>query len=359
MKHPLRTIAFAFTSVFFVATLAGCPRQQIDLCADPGAHPECSITMADLGSPDVTTDDSFPDLGPVPDATPDAALPCDGACADPTPICDLANDACVECVETTDCASGVCSANSCVECVDTSDCTTGVCATDNTCVECVANTDCTSPAAALCDLTTNTCAPCAASTDCGHLADTVCDTGECVECTGTEFSTCTGVCDSRLRTCTDFPAADLGLCEACVSDAQCRPGMLCIPMTFEAADNSGPAEVGTFCLWQRDSAEANAPNGSCFAVRPYVNAAEFTSLDGTTTNVCALRTTTCPALVGFDSNCSAPGNDADCGATGFNDGLCIAADVVTNLCTVPCASDNDCKPGFTCNTTVTPNRCEL
>lgn len=354
--NSMRTLAL---TPILVLLLSGCPRETVDRCSGPDLHPECPGAMTDLGVPDADAD-AAADMTAQPDFGPDVALPCGGSCADPTPLCDAVSNMCVECSVTTDCSSGVCESQRCVECVADADCTDGVCGPDNSCVECVANTDCTSTAASTCDTTTNTCVACTASTDCGHLTGTtVCDTGECVECTGTEFGTCTGVCDSRLRTCTDFPAADLGLCEACVSDAQCRPGMLCVPMTFDAADGSGPAEVGTFCLWRLDATETNAPNGACSTVRPYIDATDYTSLDGIATMMCGLNVTTCEGINAYQITCPTAGANDACGAPGFDDAFCVMFDAATNFCTVPCAGNNDCKPGFACDTTVTPNRCEL
>ena len=275
-------------------------------------------------------------------------------------VCDQATDTCVECLTSADCNGGVCdpTANLCVQCLADTDCPNQVC-DQNTCVDCARDADCPDAAASQCQ--NNVCVGCTDSTHCAHLPGTgVCDAGTCVECTGLDDSACGGnVCDSRLQTCTTFAPATLGLCQSCVSDAQCFDGMLCVPMTFAAADGTGPAEVGTYCLWERDATGINAPNGSCFAVRPYVSAKSATSLDGTQTTVCGLATTTCPGLDDFRRDCTAPGIDDDCGAPGFDDGLCVAVDVVTNKCTVVCGGDDDCRDGFTCDTNFTPRRCTL
>jgi hypothetical protein len=181
------------------------------------------------------------------------------------------------------------------------------------------------------------------------------DAATCVECTGTEFAACNGVCDSEANTCTDFPANDRGLCEECVSDAQCRNGMFCVEQTFDLADGSGTGVVGKFCFWGRDSAQTGAPNGTCSAVIPYFDAQQVTSIDGAQTTICGLRSTTCPGLNDYSSSCANPG-DA-CGADGFDDGVCVAVDPQTNRCTTECLGDDDCVGS--CDTTVSPRLCEL
>lgn len=306
-----------------------------------------------------------PDQRPTPDAAPDAPPdlgPCSGACTDPTPVCDAATDTCVECLATTDCTAGVCNpaTSNCVECVETSDCTDAICdPATNTCVECTANTDCPDAAASAC--VTNVCTPCSTNDDCTHIGGAgVCDAGTCVECTGTDYAACGGnVCDSRLKTCTGFAPGSGNLCGECVSDAQCRDGQLCIPMMFDKADGTGPAEVGTFCLWEQASVGANAPNGDCFTVRPYVRATASTSLDGVASTFCGLAVSTCPALEHYRTDCATAGMDDLCGAPGFNDGYCVAAGALTTKCTVACGGDDDCRPGFSCDTNTNPPTCAL
>src|SRR5690606_2485778 len=165
-------------------------------------------------------------------------------CAAPTPACAPATHECVECVETSDCATGVCdpTAHACVGCLESSDCAapTPFCDLEQQeCAECLENSDCTAPEAAACDA--GSCSPCQSNADCEHLSGTtVCDVaaGECVECTGTDYASCglngddePVVCDSRTRTCTDQVEHDRGLCVACVSDANCALGQLCVQQT--------------------------------------------------------------------------------------------------------------------------------
>ena len=297
----------------------------------------------DVSEPDTAAPDLGPDLTSVDgggDTTADLG-PCDGACADPTPVCDAATDSCVGCLTTTDCDSGVCDPAT------------------HTCVRCAANTDCTEVTASVC--TANTCGACQTSADCSHLgATTVCDAGTCVECTGTRADTCGGnVCDSRLNTCTTFAPKSAGICEECVSDAHCGEGQLCVPQMYEKDDGTGLAEVGTFCLWERDATVPNAPNGACSTVRPFIDDVLATSLDGAQSNVCSLNVTTCPALAKYQSNCPTVGMNEACGAPGFNDGYCVFFDAAANKCTIQCGGDDDCKAGSTCNASTTPNTCTL
>ena len=303
-------------------------------------------------------------MGPLDDATDTTADlgPCDGACADPTPVCDTATDTCVACLATADCETGVCdpATSACVQCLSTADCLTGVCdLASQTCVQCAANTHCTTTTASTC--TDNTCRACVTSDDCSHLSGTlVCDAGTCVECTGTEFAACDNtVCDSRLNTCTALAPQSAGLCDACVSDAQCADGQLCVPQMFEKDDGTGLAEVGTFCLWERDATVPNAPNGACSTVAPFIDDVPVMSVDAVQSNVCGLRTTTCPALDQFSTNCPTAGMDEACGAPGFADGFCVYFDAAANKCTIQCGSDDDCRPGFVCDTDASPPICTL
>ena len=330
------------------------------VCVEPGEQP------ADAGVDAAEDDDGGDgeDADGLPDGGADAGA-CGGACANPTPVCDVAAGTCVACLVAEDCDSGVCNPadNTCVECVASEDCATGVCDTGtNTCVGCLTDADCPEAGASACDTATNTCVGCSDSAQCGHVVGaTVCDLADatCVECTGTEFAACNGVCDSRLNTCTELPAGQLGLCEACVSDAQCRTGMYCVPMMYDAADGSGSAEVGTFCLWDIDSTEPNGPAGACSTVRPYIAATNVETIDGQTRTVCSLDVSTCPALADFKEDCTAAGMDDECGAAGFDDGLCVTFDAASNKCTTICGGDDDCYDGFSCDDTVTPNRCRL
>ena len=295
----------------------------------------------DAGPLDAAPSDAAPDEG-----APDAG-PCGRLCPTESPVCDAATGACVECTAHTDCAALA---------------ATPVCdAPNHACVACNADADCAALSAPECDPAAHTCGPCTASTACdGRPGTTVCGGGACVECTGANRNACgANVCDVSAHACSAIPEGATGLCQTCVSDAQCRAGQLCVPMTFDT-----PARpVGNYCLWRLDSTGAGAPNGACSTVRPYVRALpDATSLEGVTATVCGLRVTTCPAMNDFSAtNCmtlDATG-DARCGAAGFADGVCRVLDAAANRCTVECGSDDDCKTGFTCDTTVVPQVCRL
>jgi hypothetical protein len=51
--------------------------------------------------------------------------------------------------------------------------------------------------------------------------------------------------------------------------------------------------------------------------------------------------------------------DARCGRMDVADGVCRNVSGATNRCTVYCGSDDDCRPGFACNTTLSPGECRL
>lgn len=269
-------------------------------------------------------------------------------------VCE--SSSCVQCRLDGDCAGGVCEpeTNTCVQCREDGDCADGVCV-GAVCRQCRDNAGCTDAVASTCDADAM-CAPCTTNADCSHLSGLgVCADGTCVECTGSDYAACGGVCDSLQEVCTDVPVGASGLCEACISDAQCRPGLLCVEQMFERDDGTGPALVGRFCLWDRDSTEANGPGGACSTVRPYIEAQQVVSVDGVAATVCGLALTTCPGLNQFRTTCPTPGGA--CGADGFDDGTCVAFDAATNFCTVPCLGDSDCDIGATCDVTSIPKLC--
>ncbi len=314
-------------------------------CGDGGACPpgstavggRCVVPGSDAGSPEQGTD----------------AGPCGGSCGAAT-VCEPHTGRCVGCLTAADCAAPTPACDtltfSCVPCMADSDCAAPTPACDtatHTCVPCIDDSACTDPAAPFCD-STHVCGGCLNSVDCARFDGTAtCDrtSGACVECTATDTAACDGgVCDASTHTCSVPTPGSAGLCQPCVSDAQCQAGQLCIPMTFGASATS----VGNFCLWRQDATGTYAPNGDCTAAPPYAKIiADATSVDGTTATVCGLQLTTCPALHDWrNKRCSGPGTgDAECGADGLDDGFCVVAGSLTNLCTIPCAADDDC-PGI-------------
>lgn len=276
-------------------------------------------------------------------------LPCDGACTGDKPVCKEATDTCVECLLPSDCKVGV-----------ETKCDTA----SNSCVECLASTDCKDAKLAKCDV--GACAKCTSNDDCAHIAGKgVCDTqaGECVQCTGKNASACGMdqgtplVCDSLLRTCTTKKEKSAGLCQACVSDQQCKAGQLCVKETFGA-----PAkDVGYFCFSKQSavaSADCTLPGN-----RPYVKTlANQTSVDGESADVCSLRASTCTARNQFsnkDCSTSTVADDQKCGFAPGVDSKCEAFGPSQFLCTMTCGGDVDCPAGFPCDTGANPPVCQL
>ena len=301
----------------------GCP-------ANPN-HPNCLAACRD-------SDGGYSWCGDVSDMGP-----CNGACAEGE--CEPSSESCVACLVDGDCEGGVCL-------VDEAD------PANNACVGCRDDSECTDPDAARCDA--GTCAPCDDSAQCTEAGAGVCSAGSCVECDADDESACgSDVCDVAAQTCTDTPAGTTGLCQPCVSDRQCSPGRVCAPMTFEGTD------LGHFCLWRQDATEG--PAGSCLNTPPYAQIrADITTMSGDTATICSLGLTTCDALEDFRSvDCTEPGTAVDpdpldeCGVPGLDDGLCRTLDAVTNRCTIPCLSNEDCRTGATCNTGETPSYCNL
>ncbi len=252
-------------------------------------------------------------------------------------------------------------AGKCVGCLKDGDCSgnESLCdTTSKTCVECVVSSDCEDAGASRCDA--RACTACTENSDCAHIADKgICDDGTCVGCT-TEADCDGKVCDPATRTCTALPAHELNACEACEHDAQCQVGQVCVEMKY-----SDPAEavVGSFCLWRKDATGVGAPNGSCgTSFKPFAQSAVITSVDGVAATVCTLRTTTCPALLQHAqtvTGCAVAGDDAACGAAGFNDGRCRLNSEDEPKCSYPCAGNEDCVSGLACIGSVSDRYCSL
>ena len=347
------------------------------------------------------------------------ALPCNGDCAGTTPVCDVASDSCVQCLGVTDCqapkpacdlASHTCvecasntdckpprpacdlASNRCVECLTNAECSfqKPVCDTGNTCAECTANSDCKDSAKPFCDQATESCVTCLKQADCMAPAASacsagqckpctldaecstiigkgVCDAGACVQCTGKKFEACGQnagtplVCDSLKRTCTMNKQRSAGLCKACVSDAQCNAGQMCV---FDKFGNPSK-DVGYFCHWKKGDVADGAPLNCSVTGMPYVGTQlGAMSVDGVTSDICTLATSTCTALNQFrskDCTVAAAPSDALCGISPPKDAKCglYDAGAGTYRCTMACLSDDDCPSPSTCNTGVSPFVCNL
>jgi hypothetical protein len=320
-------------------------------CTDPAA-PACDT---DTHSCVACTDDAdcTDAAAPVCDAGSLTCVECTGPedCTDPTPVCQASTQACVECTDDVHCPDEIprCDVTdtTCVECLGDADCTDAAAPrcdpAAQACVQCLTDADCTDPAAPRCDPDSHACLPCELDSDCDSLTGLgVCDAsggdGVCVECTGTDFDACDGVCDSRDRTCTSLAPESAGPCEPCVSDAQCEMGQLCVEMTFEGTD------VGAFCLWREDYSGAGGPDGSCLLNgRPYINDTPATSLGGVSADICKPNLTTCQALNDFLNAVCTGTDDLSCGVDGLTDGECVQVGGGF-LCNVPCESKRDCPP---------------
>lgn len=279
-------------------------------------------------------------------------LLCDGACVGNKPVCKESTDTCVECLMPSDCTTGLKT-----KCDTASD----------SCVQCLASNDCSDAKAAKCDK--GECVKCVSNDDCAHVAGkTVCDTtvGECVKCTGKDYSACGSsmgtplVCDSKTRTCSTKKEHSSGLCQSCVSDAQCSAGKLCAMESFGAA----PADVGYFCFWKKGDTANGAPASCLPGADPYAKTlSQQTSIDGATSDLCGLRASTCTARndLSASKDCAtgALPDDSKCGFDAPNDAKCVLADIATYRCTTTCISNDDCDAGVVCDTGVSPKVCKL
>ena len=263
---------------------------------------------------------------------------CSPSCSGAKPICDATSRTCVECIGDENCSQP-----------------TPLCDTSkNSCIQCKSNTDCRSASASLCSA--GTCSPCSQDTDCSQISGKgVCNAGTCVQCTGAKYSACGQsatstplVCDSLSHTCSTKAQASAGLCQTCVSDAQCQAGEMCANEMFNGS------AVGYFCFYKQGATGAPAVCGD--TGRPYVKTLTgATSIDGQTADICTLRSSTCTALNEFSSkDCASAGSASDqlCGFAPGVDSKCVAFTSTQNLCTVTCGSSLDCPVGvnFTCNT---------
>ena len=298
------------------------------------------------------------------------APPCNGECGGDTPVCDAALELCVECLGASDCKAPTraCDpvAHACVECVTAKDCTDSAkpfCdSAAGKCVMCSTQSDCSDPAASTCS--DGQCTACKTDAQCSNIdGKSVCDAGTCVECTSKKSAACGSdsgtplVCDSLERTCTQFKQGSAGLCSACVTDAQCRPGQMCVLDQF----GSPPQNVGYFCHWKKGDVANGAP-ADCFATgKPYSGTqVAVTSIDGNVSDICGLRSSTCIANNQFSAKDCTVANvpsDAACGFAPPKDAKCAQVPASSSYrCTMTCLSDEDC-PGSTCDTGAAPRVC--
>ena len=329
------------------------------------------------------------------------ATSCTPACAGAKSVCDLSTFTCVECLSDTNCTdetnpacktsndvdaggdsgtgthTGV---NTCVPCTQNKHCKdkTSLCDTaTNECVECLSAGDCKNAGASAC--VNGLCEPCSSNNDCALIqgrpvcASTVADsdagadagsgTAQCVQCAGMQYAACgqSGgknlICNSLTNECsTSATEHSAGLCQPCVSDAQCAPGELCAEQVFNGKS------VGYFCFFKRGDTANGAPADCTNGGRPYVKAWATTTVDGQSATLCGLAVTTCTALNEFrQTDCASSGaaSDPKCGFEPGVDSKCALYGSTQYRCTVVCLSDDDCLSGVTCNTTTNPRTCNL
>jgi len=349
--------------------------------------PECQGTTPVCLKPTLTCvqctgNQHCSNTNPVCDLTRNTCVAClgDQQCSGAQPHCDLAKSVCVECTGDAQCAGSKphcdLSKNACVECTGDTQCsgTRPFCDLGpKTCAECLDSADCTSPTASLC--IAGTCSPCATNTDCSHItgksickpmlaeADAGAETGTCVECTGTQYAACSGdagtarVCNSLTNTCSDEFEHSAGLCQPCISDAQCALGELCVEQKVNGVS------AGHFCFWKQGDTTNGAP-ADCTLARPYVKIVEgAVSIDGSSATMCGLRVSSCTALNQFSQTSCASAtntaNDALCGVAPGIDSKCEPYGTSQFRCSVTCLSADDCKLGVGCNAGVNPNVCKF
>ena len=308
----MKNITFA---AIVVILTAGC-------IAEPDVQPPANLGSdagdTDLGEqPDMLTPD-------VSDQDPDADMSqsCSETCAGQTPFCHPDR-------------------LQCVQCIDDAYCTGGYCGSQDTCVRCTANDHCGFDAP-FCDPSIGDCTTCRSDEHCARFEDApACSRDECVECTGTNYTACEGVCDSLAQTCTNLPAGSAGACDECVSDAQCGEGMKCVPDVFENQ------LIGYFCTWELAFAGPGGPSGNCANVPPYLGPQELTTIDGAELEFCTLRFTTCAGNRSLGDTCD-PAAQGQCGLPGVMDAACVT-DGLANYCSPPCVQDDDCRGPATCH----------
>jgi plastocyanin len=277
----------------------------------------------------VCTDDVCSNGSPSNPTTPSGGLCSEGA----GQVCDGIGN-CVQCVDSSQCAGGLCQANACVgpNCTDQTkngsetgiDCGGPVC---NACADgegCGVNTDCTNK---IC--TGNICqAPtCADRTTNGAETDIDCGGGNCPQCS--DGKSCAGGGDCLSKVCTGSPL----VCQ--------------VPTCIDGVKN-GPetdADCGGICTTKCGAGKGCGVNADCTGGICTSNTCEPTCTDGeqdgTETDIdCGGG---CPSTCGLGKGCSIGG---DC-ATGIcTDGVCSTPPLI-NGCDPATALDMTGQPNVT------------
>jgi hypothetical protein len=227
------------------------------------------------------------------------------------------------------------------------------------CVQCLEHADCSEPLASACNPSTHECGRCMNDSECvGVDGRPICDIAMgCVQCAPMEEGACgTNVCDVTNRVCTTTGERTGDPCTPCVSDRQCKAGMVCAPMEFMTSENF----VGFFCLWRQEATELGGPMGSCSNIPPYSAVDEVATISGETqVEVCSFTRSTCEAQADYPGQaCGTIPDDTVCGVVGLDDGVCRPRTGSGNRCTVLCLGDEDCPSG-SCNTVASPRYCNF
>ena len=282
-----------------------------------------------------------------------------------TPVCETATGACVQCVQTVDCAPGkLCQKNVCQAqpgCSRDADCTDAklpVCDTSSSahaCVECLQAADCHAAASPVCDATHHCVAPpvCTSNASCAKPTP-VCrvSSGDCVGClvsgdcpSGSSCSaqntcvvggngTCTtnGDClgNGANVYCKGGAGGAAGVCVACLTDAQCTPEV-CSPN-----NTCVPKE----CRADADCTATPATPRCDLAPTPHACVACLGDPDCPNGGVCQ-PDHSCQA---YSGPCR---NNGECSGSPLGP-VCKIVPGGTNVC-VGCATNGDCGANMVCN----------
>ncbi len=300
----------------------------------------------------------------------------DDDCVAPTPKCQVDTGACVQCLQSGDCANGkICSAGICVEqptCTDDDQCEMGQICVDGACVTgCHSDRDCPASWHCLTDQGPNgTCIECLNDDEC--QPGTACSDGRCVEhCT--EDAHCAPLhCDldsNHCVTCTQDAHCDDGkICEdfscqeGCRTDEDC-PGGHCNPNTLLCAQcvTTDNCALGSLCIDEQCvpgcQSDRDCPqglmcdtnmgeHGSCVECLGNDDCAQsFHCVDGL-----------CEFFCSSDNDCEDPrpacdNQDGVCVECTSND-HCVPGTICVDLACLPgCERDRDCPEGLVCDET--------
>lgn len=321
-----------------------------------GGVPEIpgSTEVAYGGSVSLGGTSSQPPLGPAGTYNVAGAstieLPCNGLCTATKPLCVESTATCVQC-QTSEHCKGVLDKPVCDNIPGSLN--------QGSCVQCLSNKHCTDPGASFCDTALdpvtktpkNVCAPCVGSGDCQHLpGEAVCLSATemtpsmCVQCSAENSKACKNsagvatLCHSTDHVCTDFLPKSVGLCDTCISDAQCMDNQACAQETFVSELLPQYA-----CFWRKGTTAAP----DCSGTQPYAYPRLGASIDGTTVEVCGLGVSTCAAWREYRSptiDCAPDGLPVHevCTFHGVESARCVQDSSDQYHCAPRCSKQIDC-----------------